>query len=429
MVCATPTNHAPKDRGIIMDASEEEEDVFVGEPAEDLKCPICFSVLSDPVQTPCGHRFCKLCIGQQLRNNPVCPIDRTSLSQENIFPDNAVRLQINRLRIRCPNHGKGCEWEGERSDKQSHLHQCTYSRGSCQLCGQLLALNLLDEHRKVCPRRQVRCQYCSASLPFCDMPQHMDTCPKFPVLCPNNCSQRSMAREAVRGHLETDCPRQPVKCDLAAFGCTDKVPRGDLGEHLQRCAITRVGVLARVVLEQRDELQRLKEELAQRDTVIQHLEETCYPAHGQFTWRIRGIRDKIHEAQQSPADSQVAVTYSPPFFTGEGGYKLCLCVYPAGDTNQNFLSLYFVVMKGPYDEILPWPFQKQVVLTLVNCQGGPHFHKEIVPDPRLHYFSRPRGEKNVGYGYPKFMPLSKLLNEDSGYVSEDSIFIRVQIYQ
>lgn len=213
---------------------------------------------------------------------------------------------------------------------------------------------------------------------------------------------------------------------MAEFGCQELIARGKLDAHVIRCAPQRVSILARVVLEQRKEMKRLHELMETQSTRLQELEEISYPSHGQFTWKIAHVREKISKAQDNPEGAD-AVVYSPAFFTGEAGYKLCLCVYPAGDNNQGCLSLYFVVMKGPYDEILPWPFQRRVCLSLINTRGGQNIVKEIVPDPRLHYFSRPRDTRNVGYGYPKFMPLAKLQSQDSEYVAGGAIFMRVTI--
>ncbi|MGL5843068.1 MAG: RING finger domain-containing protein, partial [Aeromonas hydrophila] len=29
---------------------------------DQLQCPICLDVFTDPVTTPCGHNFCMLCL-------------------------------------------------------------------------------------------------------------------------------------------------------------------------------------------------------------------------------------------------------------------------------------------------------------------------------------------------------------------------------
>jgi len=135
---------------------------------------------------------------------------------------------------------------------------------------------------------------------------------------------------------------------------------------------------------------------------------------------------KMTNFEQKKRSHQLWV--SSPFYTEPFGYKLCLCIYPAGDNNQGYLSLYFVVMKGQFDEILPWPFQKRVYLSLLNTKGGQSVVKDIHPDARLHYFHRPENPRNVGYGYPKFIALQKLLQEDSEFVENGALFLRSRVY-
>ena len=33
----------------------------------DFECPVCLLAMRDPVQTPCGHAFCKSCFNQVAR--------------------------------------------------------------------------------------------------------------------------------------------------------------------------------------------------------------------------------------------------------------------------------------------------------------------------------------------------------------------------
>ena len=40
---------------------------FVHELDPKYTCPVCLLVLRDPVQTKCGHRFCKLCLKRSNR--------------------------------------------------------------------------------------------------------------------------------------------------------------------------------------------------------------------------------------------------------------------------------------------------------------------------------------------------------------------------
>ena len=59
---------------------------------------------------------------------------------------------------------------------------------------------------------------------------------------------------------------------------------------------------------------------------------------------------------------------SHPFYTHEYGYKMCIGVAPQGvyEGKGTHLSLYAYLMKGDYDNNLPWPFRGMVYLELIN---------------------------------------------------------------
>ena len=42
------------------------EEDFVEEVEEDFQCPICHLPLKEPVQTRCGHRYCKECLDEYI---------------------------------------------------------------------------------------------------------------------------------------------------------------------------------------------------------------------------------------------------------------------------------------------------------------------------------------------------------------------------
>ena len=47
--------------------------------AEEIQCAICHERVLDPVSTPCGHNFCKLCLERWLRRSYKCPLDNCPL--------------------------------------------------------------------------------------------------------------------------------------------------------------------------------------------------------------------------------------------------------------------------------------------------------------------------------------------------------------
>ena len=412
------------------DPGEIDEDLFVDVLPDYLKCPICLCCLQAPYQTPCGHRFCKACIQPVLKTrNNVCPKDRTVIDNTNTFPDNAVRLQINALRIKCPKHASGCSWIGELSDKAGHERTCEFAEIPCELCGAPFPRVRLASHAGTCPKRKLPCEHCRQQFSFSALSSHYSSCEEYPVVCKNGCAAGKVPRREEEAHYRNECPKEPVDCKMATFGCSERVPRGEMGEHLITCAPQRTLALAETVVELRREVRELSLVVAQQNEQQKNLSKTLYPCCGQFTWKLEDVHSKVQEAQSKNMAEPVMI-YSPSFFSHEAGYKMCLCVYPAGDTNQDYLSVYFVLMKGPYDDILPWPFQKSIRISLLSCgEFSRHITKDISPDPALHYFHRPEKVRNVGYGYPKFIALQKLLSDRSEFLAGDAVFIRCEIVQ
>lgn len=217
---------------------------------------------------------------------------------------------------------------------------------------------------------QVNCEYCQEQVAWCALEEHFSACQDYPVPCEFECnSEETITRRNLHVHLRT-CPRAPVACTMSKYGCQEKVERCQLEQHLQNCLPRHAGNMCQEIEQLKEEVEELKVALANQKEAVQQVEATVYPSAGQFTWRIDNIKEKIALAQAG--DQAASVMYSPSFYSLEGGYKLSLCIYPAGDNNQGFLSLYFVVMKGKFDEILPWPFQKRVYLSLLNTRY--HIH-------------------------------------------------------
>jgi E3 ubiquitin-protein ligase NRDP1 len=60
---------------------------FDGVVEEELICPICSSILEDPIQaSDCEHAFCSSCINQWLKQQPTCPVDRGPIYINNMVP-------------------------------------------------------------------------------------------------------------------------------------------------------------------------------------------------------------------------------------------------------------------------------------------------------------------------------------------------------
>ncbi len=106
----------------------------------------------------------------------------------------------------------------------------------------------------------------------------------------------------------------------------------------------------------------------------------------------------------------------------------CARIYLNGDGlgKNTHMSFFFVVMRGPIDEWLPWPFKLKVTFTLINQMGKKHVTDSFRPDPNSSSFQRPgRREMNIASGCPMFIRLEHLLK--GGFVKDDCIYLRVMV--
>ncbi|PKK24269.1 TNF receptor-associated factor 1 [Columba livia] len=167
--------------------------------------------------------------------------------------------------------------------------------------------------------------------------------------------------------------------------------------------------------------------LTQKDTGLSNLhksllfsEQASYD--GVFLWKITDVGRKLQDSVTGRAVS----LYSPAFYTAKYGYKVCLRVYLNGDGTGKgtHVSLFFVVMKGDYDALLPWPFRHKVTFMLLDQNNREHIIDAFRPDLTSASFQRPVNDMNVASGCPLFLPLSKLQSPKYAYVKEDTLFLK-----
>ncbi|NXP39673.1 TRAF2 factor, partial [Leiothrix lutea] len=143
---------------------------------------------------------------------------------------------------------------------------------------------------------------------------------------------------------------------------------------------------------------------------------------GIFLWKITEVGRKL----QDSVTGRTVSLYSPAFYTAKYGYKVCLRVYLNGDGTGKgtHLSLFFVVMKGDYDALLPWPFRHKVTFMLLDQNNREHVIDAFRPDLTSASFQRPVNDMNVASGCPTFLPLAKLQSPRHAYVKEDTLFLK-----
>jgi len=145
---------------------------------------------------------------------------------------------------------------------------------------------------------------------------------------------------------------------------------------------------------------------------------------GHLIWKINRFQSRLTDA----ITGKVRALHSAPCFTSKYGYKFCLRLYLHGDGmgRGTHLSLFLVIMKSEYDNILDWPFQKKVKFTLINQENRSKDHVEkMFPNKDSSSFQKPKIEMNVASGCPLFIPIERL--EKEGFLKDDSLFLDIKI--
>jgi len=216
---------------------------FVQTPPDMLICKICHLPSREPYLTGCcGHTFCKSCL-ECVKESTVlpssCPVCRSE--QFTFFPNKQNERVIKGLYVFCTSKERGCEWQGEINDINSHLDDCQFEEVACpNNCGTDLQRKSVNDHlENECPRRKVDCQYCNTTDELQYIKRgHMEKCLKFPLPCPNCCGMSNIPREDVRDHRKV-CPLEEVGCPNE---CGTTVDRQDLDKHIDKeCPCRTVG--------------------------------------------------------------------------------------------------------------------------------------------------------------------------------------------
>ncbi|CAF4227852.1 unnamed protein product, partial [Adineta steineri] len=168
----------------------------------------------------------------------------------------------------------------------------------------------------------------------------------------------------------------------------------------------------------------LQQEVASLKQKIDDMQYVSYD--GTLIWKITSFNEKMMDAQ---SERQTSI-YSPPFYSSPTGYKMRARLYLHGDGNarRTHMSLFFVLMRGPNDAILKFPFNYKVTFCLYDqTTQQRHIIDSFRPDIKSNSFQRPRLETNIASGIPKFVSLGMIQQEGNPYVRDDTMFIKIMV--
>ena len=146
--------------------------------------------------------------------------------------------------------------------------------------------------------------------------------------------------------------------------------------------------------------------------------------NGEFIWKIDEIDFRMAQAKLDTTSKLL----SAPSYTKQCEYKYCISLYLNGDDvgRGTHISIFFIVMKSEYDELLPWPMQTRVTFELINLENKTNsIIDKLVSNPKSCSFQKPTMDMNVPTGCPTFVSIEQFLN--GGFIKDNCAFIKTTV--
>lgn len=421
------------------------------------ECTSCLLIIRDPYQVDCcGSGFCRKCIESIKSSRKPCP--SCNEVDFDTARDTRHKRKLYSYKVYCENVSQGCQWVGELGKLEDHLNRnppendqlngCEFIEINCPNCSEFIKRFDFQVHKKEkCPRRPYSCEYCkNFSGSYDAVNNHWLQCESYPDFCPNKCGEK-IRRQFVVKHMQNDCPEHGILCEYDDIGCdAGRITRKNMPNHMHDYMEKHMSLLERhnksLVKQLEDKIQvaaSFKDKKKKFSAENQQLKLKIDKMQHQTDRQTKEIQ--LLHSHTSICPTEINITnfeqhrrendtwYSRPIYTHPKGYKLNLYIKANGqDAGRNtHASLRIHLMKGEFDDELPWPFRANIIIEVLNQERDEgHYTKVVSFDDSTSNDTSGRVTKGetseTGRGAAAFISHARLLSK---YLKNDSLKMRI----
>ena len=224
-------------------------------------------------------------------------------------------------------------------------------------------------------------------------------------MCPNGCSwQGELQKIALHLDLENKtvtkpggsglfaCPLQHIACIYKSIGCTAKLQRKDMDQHMADAQHEHLKLTMTLVAQMQLKTTQLEETVRKQTAKLAEHENRMRDSERMivFLRQAIGVAPIIVEVDNIPQLNDVSEKwYSAPFHTHFHGYRMQISIQ-FGKEYSGY-SVYAHLLRGDYDDTLEWPFRGELKIEILSNEG------QIVSEVN-HVFSELLGKRVKEYG-------------------------------
>ena len=440
------------------DQIQQSDWVFIEEVPEYMKCNIiCCNIFVAPqLLSCCGMNVCKRCIESYLQrgalletvHNPSCPHCRKE--EFRLIPNTALELSINQLKIKCLYQKNGCGWNGILRNGKLHLKECDFVPTECPNgCGcEKFERGKLHDHVRVCPLQYINCPFqavgCSTGVLFLrtewnqrhavsSLHQHMLLIAQFNAHVLSECESNAtlinvINEKSVKENSELICSQNGILESI-------KLVMKSLGDSLQEMTQKIDSLKHKVAAEKicLAELERKSKQLENTEASIAGTVEAVQTLQIPKPIGISCVQPVMFTIDNFRKRMTINDLWlSPPFYTHNGGYKMCISVQPNGarDAYGRFVSAGIHFLMGEYDDYLKWPFPGALITLTVMATQRNHSNFSIrfnLTGKDTKHIRSKQLDGGLGYG----LEVSKFLDHwsaFSNFLTRDQQCLQLMVY-